>query len=343
MNLGLPDAGYCSEACLAADWETHKVRHEKRNEGSFSYTGSLRPHAYPTAGLRPVPEGIAKPEWAKTGAPDLVTTVTAQSTIPRALTIDVQKVKVASKICRDALDAGHRAIKAGVTTDEIDRVVHEYIVSRGAYPSLLNHHQFRGSCTTSINEAIAQGVPDERPLEDGDMITVGVSCYKDGYFSDIAETYCVGQVDEQGRKLAETSRQALMKAVELCGPGRRWADVGISVASVAEPAGFSVVRNFTGHGLGKLFRQAPDLPHHAGSDIGGVMQPGHIFTIEPIITEGRHENVVWPDTWTTATKDGKRSAQFRHTVLITDKGHLVLTDRTSSSPSLNFGTDKKKV
>lgn len=181
---------------------------------------------------------------------------------------------MASKICRDALDAGHRAIKAGVTTEEIDRVVHEYIVSRGAYPSLLNHHKFPGSCTTSINEAIAQGVPDQRPLEDGDMITLGVSCYKDGYFSDIAETYCVGLVDEQGQKLSETSHQALMKAIELCRPGTRWAAVGNAVASVAEPAGFSVVRNFSGHGVGKLFYQAPALPHHAGSDIGGVMMPG---------------------------------------------------------------------
>ena len=136
-----------------------------------------------------------------------------------------------------------------------------------------------------------------------------------------------------------------MKAIELCRPGSRWADVGNAVASVAEPAGFSVVRNFYGHGVGKLFYQAPELPHHAGSDIGGVMQPGQIFTVEPIITEGKHENLVWPDTWTTATKDGKRSAQFRHTILITDKGHVVLTDRTSSSPSLNFDVlqDKKKV
>lgn len=205
VNLGLTEGGFCSEDCLKAVWETHKLCHTERNEGSFSYTGSLRPHAYSSAELRPVPEGIAAPEWATTGAPALVVNVTAQASIPIALTIDVQKVKVASKICRDALDAGHRAIKAGVTTEEIDRVVHEYIVARGAYPALLNHHKFPGSCTTSINEAIAQGVPDQRPLEDGDMITLGVGCYKDGYFSDIAETYCVGVVDEQGRKLAETA------------------------------------------------------------------------------------------------------------------------------------------
>lgn len=183
-------------------------------------------------------------------------------------------MKVASKICRDALDAGHRAIKAGVTTEEVDRVVHEYIVSKGAYPSLLNHHKYPSSCTTSINEAIAHGVPDQRPLADGDMITLGVSCLKDGYFSDIAETYCVGTVDEQGRKLADVSQRALLKAIEICKPGMRWADVGNAVASVAEPAGFSVVRNFSGRGLGKLFQQAPELPHHAGSGIAGVMIPG---------------------------------------------------------------------
>ena len=272
VNLALPDGGYCSEECLKADWETHKLCHDKRNEGSYSYTGSLRPHAYSSAELRPIPEGIAKPEWADAGTPNL--DLRARAAIPIALTIDVQKMKVASKLCRDALDAGHRAIKAGVTTEEVDRVVHEYIVSKGAYPSRLNHHKYRSSCTTSVNEAIAHGVPDLRPLEDGDMITLGVSCCKDGYFSDAAETYCVGAVDAQGRKLADTAHRAMMKAIGICKPGLRWAEVGNAVASVAEPAGFSVVRNFSGRGLGKLFEHAPELPHHAGSGVAGAMLPG---------------------------------------------------------------------
>ena len=154
LNLGLPGGNFCSESCLQATWETHKLNHDKRGDGGFKYPGSLRPYAYSSATLRPVPADVKKPEWAETGVPHLLVNVTGANTIPYHGPLDIQKMKVASKVCRDALDAGHNAIKVGVTTEEIDRVVHEYIVSKGAYPSNLNYHKYPRSCTTSVNEVI---------------------------------------------------------------------------------------------------------------------------------------------------------------------------------------------
>lgn len=166
-------------------------------------------------------------------------------------------MKVACKIGREALDAGHRAIAPGVTTEEIDRVVHDYIISKGSYPSPLNYHKFPRSCCTSINEVICHGIPDTRPLESGDIINLDISCYKDGFHADLNETFVVGEASESDKKLIEATHTSLMKAIAYCKPGGMYRELGNIIAKHTEPLGYSVVRSYQGHGVGKNFHQAP--------------------------------------------------------------------------------------
>ena len=256
---------------------------------------------------------------------------------------EIRKIRAACKIGREALDAGHRAVAPGVTTEEIDRVVHEYIISQGAYPSPLNYHKFPRSCCTSVNEVICHGIPDTRPLQEGDIINLDISCYKDGFHADLNETFAVGEVSEASKKLIEATHTCLMKAIAHCKPGSMYRELGNIISKHAEPLGFSVVRRYQGHGVGRNFHQAPMVPHYAGNKAVGFMKPGHIFTIEPMINEGVHNDITWNDNWTATTSDGKRSAQFEHTILITDKGCQILTERTRSSPPLVFEKNERKA
>ena len=164
LNLALPCGNFCSQECLKKTWAIHQLLHKKVGGTTFKYTGTLRPYPYSFVGMRSVPAEIQGPDYAETGAPGLMQSVAGQSTIPIHTTAEIQKIKRACKIGREALDAGHRAAKPGATTEEIDRVVHDYIISRGAYPSPLNYHKFPRSCCTSINEVICHGIPDTRPL-----------------------------------------------------------------------------------------------------------------------------------------------------------------------------------
>ena len=159
-----------------------------------------------------------------------------------------------------------------------------------------------------MNETICHGIPDTRPLQEGDIINLDISCYKDGFHADLNETFCVGKVSEAAVALIDTTYQALMKSIEICKPGTMYRELGNVIAKVAQPKGYSVVRNFTGHGVGRLFHQAPIVPHYAGNKAIGIMKPGHVFTIEPMINEGVYTDVRWQDQWTTTTSDGKLSA-----------------------------------
>ena len=166
---------------------------------------------------------------------------------------DLVKLRKVCRIAREALDAGHRAVAPGVTTEEIDRVVHDYIISQGAYPSPRNYYNFPRSCCTSVNEIICHGIPDTRPLQEGDIINLDVTAYHDGFHGDLNETYLVGRVAESSRALVQKTYESLMAAIDYCAPNQMYREIGNIICNVAEPAGYSVVRSYTGHGIGAIF------------------------------------------------------------------------------------------
>lgn len=185
-----------------------------------------------------------------------------------------------------------------------------------------------------MNEVICHGIPDARPLEDGDIINVDVTVYKDGFHGDLNETFCVGNVDQKSKDLIKVTHDSLMKALESVKPGSLFRDFGEIITKIVGKAGFSIVRSYCGHGIGALFHSPPSIPHYARNKAVGQCKPGMVFTIEPMINMGTWKDCTWPDDWTSTTTDGKRSAQFEHTVLVTEKGVEILTARTPNSPPL---------
>lgn len=231
-------------------------------------------------------------------------------------------------------------IKPGVTTDDIDAVVHEACLEFGAYPSPYNYFNYPKSVCTSVNEVICHGIPDRRPLEDGDIVNVDVSVYYKGWHGDLNETYIVGDnVDEGSKKLVKVTHECLMLAIAACRPGARYREIGDIISKHAHQAGFSVVKTYCGHGIGDLFHCAPNVPHYAHNKTKGIMKVGEVFTIEPMINIGTHRDKMWPDGWTAATEDGKRSAQFEHQLVITNDGCEILTARLQTSPPLWWEKD----
>lgn len=321
-------SSFCSQDCFRTAWATHKFSHAFDPWPQFTFTGPLRP--FPYGPDRSVPEGIARPEYWETGNP---VSERKNSTIPVHTAEEIAKMRTVCRMAREVLDAAARAVKPGVTTDELDRIVHEETIKRNAYPSPLNYVYFPRSCCTSVNEVICHGIPDTRPLKDGDIVNIDVTLYYDGFHGDLNETYCVGSVDTAGLALINCARTCLERALELVRPGTAYKELGGVIEKHAKPLGFSVVRTYCGHGIGRLFHCLPNIPHYTKNKAVGVMKPGHIFTIEPMINEGRWEDVSWPDQWTAATIDGKRSAQFEHTILVTADGYELLTAPLADSPS----------
>ena len=239
-------------------------------------------------------------------------------------------------IGRKVIDIAHKAVKVGITTDEIDRIVHEACIEYEVYPSPLNYYKFPKSVCTSTNEIICHGIPDLRKLEDGDIVNVDISVYKNGYHADLNETYIVGNTDKESKYLIESAYECLQKAISICKPGTMYKEIGDVIGNFIEERGLSVTRTYCGHGIGKLFHCNPNVPHYKKNKQIGIMRPGHIFTIEPMINQGTWKDVTWLDDWTASTSDGKRSAQFEHTILITEEGCEVLTARLEDSPKLEI-------
>eukprot|EP00727_Mastigamoeba_balamuthi_P001985 m51a1_g11784 putative methionine aminopeptidase (400) ;mRNA; f:295926-297299 len=354
-ELGLPDSNWCSQDCYKAGWKAHKPKHAAKEAliaaassliasvshapaprtgpvselfAGYSFTGSLRPAE--VTERRTVPSTILFPDYATTGIP-------VSEEAARGAAIEVKNaeqilgMREAGRVAREVIDIAGRAVKPGVTTDEIDRIVHEATVERGAYPSPLNYRGFPKSVCTSVNEVICHGIPDKRELQEGDIVNVDVTCFYKGYHGDVNETYPVGEIDNAAKRLIQTTYECLEQAIRGVSPGAHYRDIGEVISKHAHRQGFSVVRSYTGHGIGNLFHTAPNVPHYSGNKALGIMHPGHTFTIEPMINEGVFASDVWPDDWTVVTKDGKRSAQFEQTMLVTDKGVDVLTKRTKDS------------
>lgn len=331
---------FCGKACFNSYWKTHKILHEDYepvNDG-FNYTGPLR--RYKVTPRRKVPENIEVPEYANhpegISVSEEAVRLSKVKEIPVYSEHDIEEMKVVCKLGRLVLDTAHKAVKVGVTTDELDQIVHETAIENDCYPSPLNYYKFPKSVCTSVNEVVCHGIPDKRPLKDGDIVNLDVTVFHHGYHGDLNETYLVGNVDKKGKKLVEKTYNSLMKAIDICKPGVKISEIGNVIGEYIEQEGFSVVKNYIGHGIGKLFHTLPSVLHYKKNNAHGIMKPGNIFTIEPMINEGTYKNVKWLDDWTVVTEDGKRSAQFEHTLLITEDGVEVLTARNENSPPLEF-------
>lgn len=343
LKIGIQGSYFCTQDCFKRSWKTHKVIHQlaKGTGGdkssdeynpwpSYHYTGKLRP--FIREPRREVPEHIKRPDYATHPAGFSVSEQTVRGSAQIKVLDDeeIEGMRVACKLGREVLDEAARTCDVGVTTAEIDRAVHEACLERDCYPSPLNYYQFPASCCTSVNEVICHGIPDTRPLQDGDICNVDVTVYHNGFHGDLNETFLVGNVKPEVRKLVEVTYECLSKAIDIVRPGEKYREIGNIIQKHAQAHGFSVVRSYCGHGIHRLFHTAPSVPHYAKNKAVGVMKPGHCFTIEPMISQGTWRDEMWPDTWTAVTADGQWSAQFEHTLLVTETGCDILTKRLTN-------------
>lgn len=331
---------FCNSNCFRGSFAQHKAIHPK--EGcetydpypEYNYRGDLRP-CFPLSPRREVPDNIVKPDYAQNGEPVSELKNDRTNKIKVLSGDEIVKMREVCKLGREILDLAGAAAKPGVTTDEIDRIVHEASIERGGYPSPLNYFNYPKSVCTSINEIVCHGIPDQRKLQDGDIINIDVSFYKDGFHADLNETYYVGEKAKKDKdlvRLVETTRESLDKCIEIIKPGVPIREFGNIIQKHAEENNVSVIRTYCGHGVGELFHCQPEVPHYANNKAIGVCKPGICFTIEPMLNLGSYRDVLWPDGWTSSTADGKPSAQFEHTLLVTEDGVEVLTARTANSP-----------
>jgi methionyl aminopeptidase len=268
---------------------------------------------------RGVPADIPYPAYVGKPAPDRFT----GSEVKDDQTI--AKMRVACRIAAQAMAAAAEVIAPGVTTDEIDRVGHEFLCDHGAYPSTLGYRGFPKSLCTSVNEVICHGIPDNRRLNYGDIVNIDITAFIGGVHGDTDATYFVGDVAEEHRLLVERTQEAMMRGVRSVRPGRQINVVGRVIEAYARRFGYGVVRDFTGHGIGTAFHSGLIVPHYDDAMFDTMIEPGMTFTIEPMLTLGTHEWNMWDDGWTVVTKDGSWSAQFEHTLLVTDDGAEILT------------------
>lgn len=269
---------------------------------------------------RAVPATIERPEYVDRPTPDKF----LSPEVKDAETIEL--MRVAGRIAAQAMVAAAEVIAPGVTTDEVDRVGHEFLLDHGAYPSTLGYRGFPKSLCTSVNEVVCHGIPDSRRLEDGDIVNIDITAYVGGVHGDTDATYLCGDVDEESRLLVERTHEAMMRGIRAAVPGRQVNVIGRVIESYARRFGYGVVRDFTGHGIGRSFHSGLVIPHYdAAPSYDTVIEPGMTFTIEPMLNLGTEAWEMWDDDWTVVTADRRRSAQFEHTILVTDTGNEILT------------------
>ena len=266
-----------------------------------------------------VPKNIERPEyvWKATAREGKEPWVQTPETI--------EKMRVASKIAAQALQEAGKAVAPGVTTDELDRIAHEYMCDHGAYPSTLGYRGFPKSCCTSLNEVICHGIPDSTVIQDGDIVNIDVTAYIDGVHGDTNATFLAGDVSEENRLLVERTHEATMRAIKAVKPGRELNVIGRVIESYANRFGYGVVRDFTGHGIGETFHNGLVILHYDQPNVDTIIEPGMVFTIEPMINLGTVDYDIWEDGWTVVTKDRKWTAQFEHPIVVTDEGNEILT------------------
>ncbi|CAN5835315.1 type I methionyl aminopeptidase [soil metagenome] len=303
----LPQA---NDPCWCGSGRKYKRCH-KRSEGRV-LQGEV-------SAMRSVPADIGRPPYADTGDP-------GDEVEDRLKSDDViARMRVTGQLAADILRLAGAALRPGMTTDELDEYVHQLHIERNCYPSPLNYAGFPKSVCTSVNEVICHGIPDSRPMADGDIVNLDVTAYHGGVHGDTNATFCVGDVDPQSRQLVRATEEAMWRGIEAVKPGRPLSDIGRAIEDHVKPFRYGVVRSFIGHGIGTEFHTDIQVLHYYDSRNSMIMRPGMTFTIEPMISLGSWQHKMWDDDWTAVTTDGKRTAQFEHTLVVTDDGCDVLT------------------
>ena len=269
---------------------------------------------------RPVPSSIPRPEYVGRPGP-------ARWTGPDVFDDEtIERIRIAARIAAQALAEVGRHVEPGVTTDRLDAIGHEFLVDHGAYPSTLGYRGFPKALCTSLNEVICHGIPDSTVIEDGDIVNVDITAYIGGVHGDTNATFLAGDVDDESRLLVERTQEALARGIKAVVPGREINVIGRVIEKYADRFGYGVVRDYTGHGVGPAFHTGLVIPHYdAAPGYDRLIEPGMVFTIEPMLDLGTPDWRMWDDGWTVVTADGRRSAQFEHTLLVTDTGAEILT------------------
>ncbi|MFC2727376.1 type I methionyl aminopeptidase [Corynebacterium matruchotii] len=270
--------------------------------------------------IRTVPDNIPRPEYAWR---DEVQENCGEPWVQTPETIEA--MREASKIAANALYEAGKAVVPGVTTDELDRIAHEYMLDHGAYPSTLGYLGFPKSCCVSLNEIVCHGIPDTTVIEDGDIVNIDVTAFKNGVHGDTNATFLAGNVSEEHRLLVERTKAAMMRGIKAAKPGREINVIGRVIESYAKRFGYTVVRDFTGHGVGPTFHNGLVVLHYDSDTYTNLLQPGMTLTIEPMINLGGLDYRIWDNGWTVQNTDYRFSAQFEHTIVITDDGNEILT------------------
>lgn len=282
-----------------------------RDSRGHLIAGRLSPH-------RRVPERIPRPEYVGKAEPTL-------SGVDVYDEEAIDRIRAAGRIAAAAIDAVGDAIAPGVTTDELDAIGHDFILAHDAYPSTLGYRGFPKSLCSSVNEVICHGIPDDTVLQDGDIINIDITAFKDGMHGDTNRTFLVGEVAPDVAALVERTREALRRGITAARPGRQVNVIGRAIESYAKRFGYGVVRDFTGHGVGETFHSGLIIPHYDTPDFTDVIEPGMVFTIEPMLTLGSTDWDLWADDWTVTTKDKSMTAQFEHTIVVRENGTEILT------------------
>ena len=271
---------------------------------------------------REVPASIQRPEYVgkKSPAPHTAGDRYDEKTIG--------KIKIASKLAATARELILGSAKPGMTTDDLDEIGHKFLIENGAYPSTLGYRGFPKSICTSLNEVVCHGIPDDTVLKDGDLLNVDITAYLDGVHGDTNATVLIGKAPEEAANLVERTKEAMLRGIKAALPGREVNVIGRAIESYAKRFGYGVVQDFTGHGVGTSFHTGLIIPHYDAPEYSTVIEPGMVFTVEPMITLGGIEWDLWDDGWTVTTKDKSLTAQFEHTILITEDGPQILTEAT---------------
>ncbi|MCW8829112.1 MAG: type I methionyl aminopeptidase [Gammaproteobacteria bacterium] len=241
---------------------------------------------------------------------------------------EIEKMRVAGRLAAEVLEMIAPHVRPGITTEELDRLCHDYIVNeQQAIPAPLNYHGFPKSICTSINHIVCHGIPAEKKLKKGDIVNIDITVIKDGYHGDTSMMFFVGEPAIKARRLVEVARECLLIGINMVKPGMRLGDIGHAIQTHAEAHHYSIVREYCGHGIGKEFHEDPQVLHYGRPGSGLELKPGMTFTIEPMVNGGKRNVSLMRDGWTVVTKDRSLSAQWEHTILVTEDGHEVLTQR----------------
>jgi methionyl aminopeptidase len=267
-----------------------------------------------------VPKSIVRPEYVGKPAPAKFTGSDVKT--PE----QIEKIRHSGKIAAQAIELVGQNAKPGITTDELDKIAHEFLIDNGAYPSTLGYRGYPKSICSSLNEVICHGIPDDTVLEDGDILNIDITAYIDGFHGDSNQTFLVGEVRPEISLLVERTKEALARGLSVVAPGRSVNLIGRAIESYAKRFNYGVVKDFTGHGVGEAFHSGLIIPHYDSAPMySDEMKVGMVFTIEPMLTLGTHQWEMWADGWTVVTKDRSITAQFEHTLVVTETGADILT------------------